>query len=164
MTVGLGSGATVACLVEALAQARPDVCFVAASPATAAAAQQHRLPLFTLDAVGDLDLAIDGADQIDPSGWLIKGGGAAHTREKIIAAAARRFIVIGSSDKLVDRLRPPLPLELLAFAPQRQWQRSGRPICAPTPRPALTAARSPTTTGRSTIPVSSPAGSTSSLA
>jgi ribose 5-phosphate isomerase A len=117
MTVGLGSGSTVACLVEVLAQARPDACFVAASPATAAAAQQHRLPLFTLDAVGDLDLAIDGADQIDPSGWLIKGGGAAHTREKIIAAAARRFIVIGSSDKLVDRLRPPLPLELLAFAP-----------------------------------------------
>jgi ribose 5-phosphate isomerase A len=104
MTVGLGSGATVACLVEALAQARPDVCFVAASPATAAAAQQHRLPLFTLDAVGDLDLAIDGADQIDPSGWLIKGGGAAHTREKIIAAAARR--VRARNDNGSDRVDP----------------------------------------------------------
>jgi ribose 5-phosphate isomerase A len=117
MTVGLGSGPTVACLVEVLAQARPDACFVAASPATAAAAQQHGLPLVALDAVAGLDLAIDGADQIDPSGWLIKGGGAAHTREKIIAAAARRFIVIASSNKLVERLRPPLPLELLPFAP-----------------------------------------------
>jgi hypothetical protein len=164
MTVGLGSGSTVACLVEVLAQARPDACFVAASPATAAAAQQHRLPLFTLDAVGDLDLAIDGADQIDPSGWLCKGGGAAHTREKIIAAAARRFIVIASSDKLVDRCGRRCRSNCSRSRPQRQWQRSGRPICAPTPRPALTAARSPTTTGRSTIPVSSPAGSTSSLA
>ena len=117
MTVGLGSGSTVARLVEVLAQAPPDACFVAASPATAAAAQQHDLPLLTLDAVAGLDLAIDGADQIDPSGWLIKGGGAAHTREKIVAAAARRFIVIASSNKLVERLRPPLPLELLPFAP-----------------------------------------------
>jgi ribose 5-phosphate isomerase A len=117
MTVGLGSGSTVACLVEVLAQARPDAFFVAASPATAAAAQRHGLPLAALDAVGGLDFAIDGADQIDRSGWLIKGGGAAHTREKIVAAAARRFIVIASSDKLVERLRAPLPLELLPFAP-----------------------------------------------
>jgi ribose 5-phosphate isomerase A len=76
-----------------------------------------RLPLVALDAVVGLDLAIDGADQIDPSGWLIKGGGAAHTRQKIVVAAARRFIVIASSNKLVERLRPPLPLELLPFAP-----------------------------------------------
>jgi ribose 5-phosphate isomerase A len=117
MTVGLGSGSTVAGLVEVLAQARPDAYFVAASPATAAAAKQHGLPLVALDAVAGLDLAIDGADQIAPSGWLIKGGGAAHTREKIVAAAARRFIVIASSNKLVERLRPPLPLELLPFAP-----------------------------------------------
>ena len=62
-----------------------------------------------------LDIAIDGADQIAPDGWLVKGGGAAHTREKIVAAASRRFVVIASSDKLVDRLRPPVPLEILAF-------------------------------------------------
>ena len=62
-----------------------------------------------------LDLAIDGADQVDPAGWLITGGGAAHTREKIVAAAAERFAVIVSADKLVDALRPPVPLELLPF-------------------------------------------------
>jgi ribose 5-phosphate isomerase A len=62
-----------------------------------------------------LDLAIDGSDQVDPAGWLIKGGGGAHTREKIVAAAADRFVVIVSANKTVDRLRAPVPLELLAF-------------------------------------------------
>ncbi len=62
-----------------------------------------------------LDLAIDGADQVDPAGWLVKGGGGAHTRERIVAAAADRFVVIVSSDKPVDALHPPVPLELLAF-------------------------------------------------
>jgi len=55
------------------------------------------------------------ADQVNPDGWLIKGGGAAHTREKIVASAAERFVVILSSGKLVERLRPPVPLELLVF-------------------------------------------------
>jgi ribose 5-phosphate isomerase A len=68
-----------------------------------------------LDALGRLDIAIDGADQIAPDGWLVKGGGAAHTREKVVAGAARRFVVIASSDKLVDRLHPPVPLEILRF-------------------------------------------------
>jgi ribose 5-phosphate isomerase A len=62
-----------------------------------------------------LDVAIDGADQVAPSGWLVKGGGAAHTREKALAAAAQRFVVIVSSNKLVPRLTPPIPLELLEF-------------------------------------------------
>jgi ribose 5-phosphate isomerase A len=66
-------------------------------------------------ALDRLDIAIDGADQVDPAGWLVKGGGAAHTREKAVAAAAERFVVIVSSDKLVERLTPPVPLELLAF-------------------------------------------------
>ena len=57
-----------------------------------------------LDAVGELDIAIDGADQVDPAGWLVKGGGAAHTREKIVAAAARRFVVIVSAEKAVAAL------------------------------------------------------------
>jgi ribose 5-phosphate isomerase A len=60
-------------------------------------------------------VAIDGADQVDPRGWLVKGGGGAHTREKVAAAAADRFVVIVSSDKLVERLAPPVPVELLAF-------------------------------------------------
>ncbi len=62
-----------------------------------------------------LDIAIDGADQIAPDGWLIKGGGGAHTREKIVAAAAERFVVIADSSKPVDELSPPVPLELHRF-------------------------------------------------
>jgi ribose 5-phosphate isomerase A len=62
-----------------------------------------------------LDLALDGADQVAPSGWLVKGGGGAHTREKVVAAAAERFVVIASSNKQVNSLTPPIPLELLPF-------------------------------------------------
>ena len=72
-----------------------------------------------LDDLGELDMAIDGADQVDPARWLIKGGGAAHTREKIVAAAAERFVVIADEAKLVDALHPPVPLEILAFGGQR---------------------------------------------
>jgi ribose 5-phosphate isomerase A len=68
-----------------------------------------------VDALPRLDIAIDGADQVAPDGWLVKGGGAAHTREKAVAAAADRFVVIVSSDKLVKRLSPPVPLELLEY-------------------------------------------------
>jgi ribose 5-phosphate isomerase A len=60
-------------------------------------------------------MAIDGADQVAPDGWLVKGGGAAHTREKIVALAADSFVVIISSEKDVERLTPPVPLELLRF-------------------------------------------------
>jgi ribose 5-phosphate isomerase A len=61
------------------------------------------------------DITIDGADQVAPDGWLVKGGGAAHTREKIVAAAAVRFVVIADSSKRVTALHPPVPLELLEF-------------------------------------------------
>jgi ribose 5-phosphate isomerase A len=73
------------------------------------------LKLESLDELGRLDIAIDGADQIDPAGWLIKGGGGALTREKIVAAAAKVFVVIASEDKSVKELEPPVPLELLRF-------------------------------------------------
>ena len=58
---------------------------------------------------------MDGADQIAPDGWVVKGGGAAHTREKVVAAAAERFVVVASSDKLVDAVGPPVPLEILSY-------------------------------------------------
>jgi ribose 5-phosphate isomerase A len=116
MVVGLGSGSTVNRLIEVLAEARPDAVFVAASPASERAAHVNGLRVVSLDTIRRLDLALDGADQIDSSGWLIKGGGAAHTREKILAATAQRFVVIASSDKPVERLRPPVPLELVPFA------------------------------------------------
>jgi ribose 5-phosphate isomerase A len=78
-----------------------------------------------LDAPPRLDIAIDGADQVDPDGWLVKGGGAAHTREKAVAAAAERFVVIVSSDKLVDALAPPVPLELLEYGLAATLRRLG---------------------------------------
>ena len=81
-----------------------------------------------LDELGALDLAIDGADQVDPQGWLIKGGGAAHTREKIVAAAAESFVVIVSAEKLVERLSAPVPLELVPFA-VRTTLRALDPAC-----------------------------------
>ena len=77
---------------------------MATSPATERAALALGLAVETLDELGELDIAIDGADQVDPAGWLVKGGGGAHTREKIVAAAARRFVVIVSADKPVDAL------------------------------------------------------------
>jgi ribose 5-phosphate isomerase A len=113
--VGLGTGSTVAYLLPALARRRLDIVCVATSVATGRAARELGINVVPFDELDALDVAIDGADQVDPTGWLIKGGGAAHTREKIVAAAAARFIVIGSSDKLVDALRPPVPLELLAY-------------------------------------------------
>ena len=113
--VGLGTGSTVAYLLPALAARGLDVRCVATSAATERAARDVGLALSTLDELGRLDIAIDGADQVDPAGWLVKGGGGAHTREKIVAAAADRFVVVVSSDKLVDALHPPIPLEVLRF-------------------------------------------------
>jgi len=116
MRVGLGTGSTVAFLLPAIA-ARGCAALrcVSTSPETERAALAVGLVVEPLDDVGELDIAIDGADQIDPRGWLIKGGGGAHTREKIVASAAARFVVIASCEKAVAELRAPVPLELLAF-------------------------------------------------
>lgn len=115
MTVGLGTGSTVACLLPQLARRGLDLRCVATSPATEDAARELGIHVEPFEAIDRLDIAIDGADQIDPSGWLIKGGGGAHTREKIVAASSERFVVIASAGKTVDALTPPVPLELLSF-------------------------------------------------
>jgi ribose 5-phosphate isomerase A len=116
MRVGLGTGSTAAWLLPILAaQAVKDVVYVATSPATQRFAAAHGLDVRPFATIARLDLAIDGADQIEPTGWLVKGGGGAHTREKVVAAAAERFVVIASSNKLVAALTPPIPLELLPF-------------------------------------------------
>ena len=115
MRVGLGTGTTVAELVPVLARRRLAITCVATSPATVELAVAHGLDIRPFTDIDRLDLAIDGADQVDPVGWLVKGGGGAHTRERIVAVAADRFVVIVSSDKTVERLHPPVPLELLAF-------------------------------------------------
>jgi ribose 5-phosphate isomerase A len=115
MVVGLGTGSTVAYLLPALAARRLSIRCISTSPRTEASARELGLPVEPFEGFARLDIAIDGADQIDPGGWLIKGGGAAHTREKIVAAAAERFVVIADSTKTGERLEPPVPLELLAF-------------------------------------------------
>jgi ribose 5-phosphate isomerase A len=115
MLVGLGTGTTVAELIPALAERRLAITCVATSPATEDSARAHGLAVVPFRDLDRLDLTIDGADQVDPVGWLVKGGGGAHTRERIVAAAADRFVVIVSSDKPVARLHAPVPLELLAF-------------------------------------------------
>jgi ribose 5-phosphate isomerase A len=115
MTVGLGTGSTVGYLLPALAARGLTLRCVATSPRTEEAARQLGLALEPFEGIERLDLAIDGADQVDPWGWVVKGGGGAHTREKITAAASDRFVVIVSSDKLVEVLAPPIPLELLPY-------------------------------------------------
>jgi ribose 5-phosphate isomerase A len=118
MSVGIGTGSTVAFLLPALVARGLDLRCVASSPRTEEAARDLGMRVESFhgaDALPRLDMEIDGADQVARSGWLIKGGGAAHTREKAVAAAADRFVVIVSSDKLVDRLSPPVPLELLEY-------------------------------------------------
>lgn len=114
--VGLGTGSTVAYLLPELARRPLRLRCTATSPATEQAAHALGLAVEPLDSLLELDIAIDGADQVDPAGWLIKGGGAAHTREKIVAAAAHRFVVIASLEKAVERLTSPVPLEILSFA------------------------------------------------
>jgi ribose 5-phosphate isomerase A len=116
MTVGLGTGSTVAHLLPALARrGLAGIRCVATSPATAEQARGLGIPVEDFDSLPRLDIAIDGTDEVTPEGWLIKGGGAAHLREKIVAAAAARFVVIADSSKPVDALRGPVPLELLSF-------------------------------------------------
>lgn len=115
MTVGLGTGTTVAYLLPALAARNLALRCVATSAATESAARRLGLDVEPFAGIDRLDLAIDGADQVSPDRWLIKGGGGAHTREKVVAVAADRFVVIVSSDKLVPRLTAPVPVELLAF-------------------------------------------------
>lgn len=127
MRVGLGTGSTVAYLLPTLAERNlRGLRCVATSPATEQAARKLGLSVEELDAVGELDIAIDGADQVDPSGWLIKGAGAAQTREKIVAAAARRFVVIVSAEKAVPALGPPVPLEVLRFGVERTLAEVGQ--------------------------------------
>jgi ribose 5-phosphate isomerase A len=127
MTVGLGTGSTVALFLPVLAErGLSDLRCVATSEATAAAAEDLGLPVEDFSELRALDIAVDGADQVTPDRWLVKGGGGAHLREKVVAAAAARFIVICDSSKAVDTLRPPLPLELRSFGLAATLSRLGK--------------------------------------
>ena len=122
MCIGLGTGSTVAYAIEALGRrVREDGLDVRGVPTSFAAehlARSQGVPLVSLDDVQELDLALDGADEVDPSFNLIKGGGAAHARERIVATQARRFLVLIDPSKQVERLghRAPVPVEVLPMA------------------------------------------------
>jgi ribose 5-phosphate isomerase A len=116
MRVGLGTGRTVAWLLPGLADRRlAGLRCVATSPETGRVATGLGLTVEPFDALDRLDIAIDGADQVAADWWTVKGGHGAHLREKIVAAAAERFVLIVSEDKLVDAVHAPIPLELDAF-------------------------------------------------
>ena len=137
MIVGLGTGSKVAYLLPALAGGRLNVRWVSSSPATERVARDLGMQIESFigpEAPDRLDLTIDGADQATPSGWLVKGGGGAHTREKALAAAADRFVVIVSSNKLVRRPAPPVPLELLDYGLAATLARLGRVRLRDAPR------------------------------
>jgi ribose 5-phosphate isomerase A len=126
MTVGLGTGSTVAHLLPALARrGLTGIRCVATSVATEEQARELGVPVEDFDSLERLDIAIDGTDEVTPDGWLIKGGGGAHLREKIVATAAARFVVICDSSKPVEALRGPVPLELFGFGAASTLARLG---------------------------------------
>jgi ribose 5-phosphate isomerase A len=119
MVIGLGTGSTVYYMIERLSGRIRDGLRVSGIPTsyqTAIRAREYGIPLTTLDDSPIIDLAIDGADEVDPRLNLIKGRGAAMTREKCVAAAAFRFIVVVDEQKVVSRLSAPVPVEILPFA------------------------------------------------
>lgn len=126
MTVGLGTGSTVAHLLPAIARrGLSGIRCVATSVATSEQARELGIPVEEFDSLTRLDIAIDGTDEVTPDGWLIKGGGGAHLREKVVAAAAARFVVVCDSSKPVDALRGPVPLELFGFGAASTLERLG---------------------------------------
>jgi ribose 5-phosphate isomerase A len=129
MTVGLGTGSTVAFLLPAIAaRGLKGIRCVATSVATEEQARSLGVPVEEFSQLRRLDIAIDGTDQVTADGWLIKGGGGAHLREKIVAAAAERFVVIADSSKPVDTLSAPVPLELFAFGLSSTLARLGAEV------------------------------------
>lgn len=116
MIVGLGTGSTAAWFVKALGARKIDIRGVPTSEATAELAASLGIPLLTLDEARQIDLTVDGADEIGPALSLIKGGGAALLREKLVWEASRRCVVIADAAKRVPTLgKFPLPIEVVAF-------------------------------------------------
>jgi len=139
MTLGLGSGRAVWRVVERLGERFGDgggsLRVAVASERTRERAREAGLSVVELDGTLELDLALDGADEIDPQLRLIKGGGGALLREKIVVAAARRFVVVAETPKKVDRLGQgfKLPVEVARFA----WRDTGRRLAHVLPDPEL---------------------------
>ena len=119
MIVGVGSGSTVNCFIEALGSMKDEIKgAVAASKNSEELLKKHGIEVFSANDVAGLDIYVDGADEINPQKMMIKGGGAALTREKIVAALAKNFICIVDSSKQVDVLGStfPLPIEVIPMA------------------------------------------------
>lgn len=119
MVVGLGTGSTVAFTMDRIAemiQGGLQITGVPTSVQTVMRARQRAIPLVSLDDADQIDLTVDGADQIDPALRLIKGRGAAHVRERCVADASKRLIIVADESKLVPRLCGPVPVEVIPFA------------------------------------------------
>lgn len=120
MKLGLGTGSTAKHFVDIVGErirAGESYLCVPTSEATRLQAESLGIPLTTLDDIGDIDLTVDGADEFDPALSLIKGGGAAHLREKMVAINSKRMVVIADASKKVARLGAfPLPVEIVQFA------------------------------------------------
>jgi len=115
--VGVGSGSTVNCFIEALGELKDQIQgAVAASKASEELLRKQGIEVFSANDVSSLDIYVDGADEINPQKMMIKGGGAALTREKIVAALAKKFICIVDSSKQVDVLGSTLPVEVIPMA------------------------------------------------
>ena len=119
--VGVGTGSTVNKFIDALASMKGSIeGAVSSSLASTERLLALGIPVFDANEVGEISVYIDGADEIDGQGFMIKGGGAALTREKIVAAQSRRFVCIADESKLVETLgRYPLPVEVIPMATQR---------------------------------------------
>ncbi|WP_284307438.1 ribose-5-phosphate isomerase RpiA [Hydrogenophaga electricum] len=119
--VGVGTGSTVNKFIDALAALKDHIPgAVSSSEASTARLQALGIPVFEANTVGELAVYIDGADEIDPAGHMVKGGGAALTREKIVAAQSRRFVCIADESKVVRTLGAfPLPVEVIPMAAAR---------------------------------------------
>jgi ribose 5-phosphate isomerase A len=119
--VGVGTGSTVNKFIDALASMKGQIKgAVSSSVASTERLLALGIQVFDANAVGELSVYIDGADEIDGRGYMIKGGGAALTREKIVAAQSRRFVCIADESKLVQTLgKYPLPVEVIPMATQR---------------------------------------------
>ena len=134
VTLGVGTGSTVNCLIEMLPEVRDQIDrVVSSSKATTQLLEQQGFKVNTLNETGDIDLYIDGADESNKHLQLIKGGGGALTREKVLAAAARRFVCIIDDSKLVGMLgKFPLPIEVLPMAQElvarRMLKMRGQPV------------------------------------
>lgn len=119
--VGVGTGSTVNKFIDALATMKDQIPgAVSSSVASTARLKALGIPVFEANAVGELSVYIDGADEIDAQGFMVKGGGAALTREKIVAAQSRRFVCIADETKMVKALGAfPLPVEVIPMATAR---------------------------------------------